>query len=518
MGQVPAIVNFLRGPDLVFQSAHPETIRRLGGRDVIGKPLLEAIPEYRDQPFPQILRGVLETGEPYFATEVLARLDQDGSGILEDSYWNIVYQPVRSASGTIEGVMTFDLDVTEQVLSRKKIEEQTAALEEALQRAADNDHRKNEFLATLAHELRNPLGPVLNSLEVMKRSQNPDLVARARATIERQVLQMKRLIDDLLDVSRIAQNQIEIKKTHVDLGVVLEHALEASRPACEAAGHTLTITPLPEPLFLEADSDRLTQVFDNLFTNACKYTDSGGRIDVTVERQGSDVVVRVADNGIGIPPGLLAKVFERFVQVDRSSERGQGGLGIGLALARQLVELHGGTITAHSEGLGHGSVFIVRLPILTSLPIVHEPARAPAQSVRATTQRILLVDDNRDLVESLALLLTLAGYDTNTARDGFEAIGKAATYRPDVILLDIGLPKMSGYDVCRTIRAEPWGKAMVVIAITGWGHEDDRRRTADAGFTAHLVKPVDYPVLMKLLRNVATGRAPHGASAQECQT
>lgn len=497
---MPAIVNFLRGPDLVFQSAHPETIRRLGGRDVIGKPLLEAIPEYRDQPFPQILRRVLETGEPYSASEVLARLDRDGSGILEESYWNVVYQPVRSASGTIDGVMTFDLDVTEQVLARKKLEEQTTALEEALQRAADNDHRKNEFLATLAHELRNPLGPVMNSLEVMKHAHaNPDLVARARATIERQVLQMKRLIDDLLDVSRIAQNQIEIKKTHVNLGDVLEHALEASRPTCEAAGHALTITPLTEPLFLEADADRLTQVFDNLFTNACKYTDSGGRIDVTVERQGSDVVVRVTDNGIGIPRGMLSRVFERFVQIDRSAERGQGGLGIGLALAKRLVELHDGTITAHSEGLGRGSEFVVRLPILTTLPAMSDPPQAPVQPIRARTQRILLVDDNRDLVESLAVLLTLAGYETKTVHDGFAAIAEAAAYRPDVVLLDIGLPKMSGYDVCRTIRAEPWGRAMVVIAITGWGHEDDRRRTADAGFNAHLVKPVDYARLLTLL-------------------
>lgn len=499
MGRVPAIVNYLRGPDLVFQSAHPETVRRLGGRNVIGKPLLDAIPEYRGHPFPQILREVLDTGEPFSATEVPARLDRDGTGTFEDTYWNVVYQPVRSASGTIDGVMTFDLDVTEQVLARRKIEEQSAALESALQRAADNDHRKNEFLATLAHELRNPLGPVLNSLEVMKRAPaDSDLLYRARATIERQVLQMKRLIDDLLDVSRIARNQIEIRKTYVDLGLVLENALEASRPACEAAGHTLTITPLPEPLFLEADSDRLTQVFDNLLTNACKYTDGGGRIDVAVERQGSDVVVRVTDNGIGIPRSLLGRIFERFVQVDRSRERAQGGLGIGLALVKQLVELHGGTITAESAGLGKGSEFTVRLPILTSLPTL-EASASPGHPTRSSMRRILLVDDSRDLVESLALLLELEGFETKTAYDGIEAIEKAGSYRPDVILLDIGLPRMNGYDVCRTIRAQPWGKDIAVIALTGWGHQDDRRRTAEAGFTAHLVKPVDHVDLMKLL-------------------
>lgn len=223
---------------------------------------------------------------------------------------------------------------------------------------------KNEFLAALAHELRNPLGSIMSSIEVMKLAPaNADLIERARATIERQVRHMKRLIDDSLDISRIGHNRLELRKTRVDLGVVLEDAVAASRSSPEAAGHTLTLTPAPEGLFLEADPVRLTQVFGNLLTNACKYTDTGGRIDVTLERWGGHVVVRVADNGIGMPLGMLAKVFERFVQIDGSAERARGGLGIGLALARHLVELHGGTITAHSEGLGRGSSFVVRLPI-----------------------------------------------------------------------------------------------------------------------------------------------------------
>ena len=376
------------------------------------------------------------------------------------------------------------------------------ALEEALQLATEGDHRKNEFLATLAHELRNLLGPVINSLQVMKRAEaNADLIEQARAMMERQVLQMKRLVDDLLDVNRIARNQLELQRAQVNLGLVLEQALEASRPAREAAGHTLTIVPPPQPLFLEADSVRLTQVFGNLLTNACKYTDPGGHIDVTVEQQGSDVVVRVADNGIGIAPSLLTKVFERFVQVDRSAERAQGGLGIGLALAKQLVELHGGTITAQSAGPGWGSEFIVRLPILTNRFVVLDTS-APTQPIQGSAQRILLVDDNRDSVESLALLLTLAGYEAKTAHDGFAAIEQAESYRPDVILLDIGLPRMSGYEVCRTIRAAPWGRDMVVIALTGWGKEDGRHRTADAGFTEHLVKPVDFATLMTVLARV----------------
>jgi CheY-like chemotaxis protein len=264
----------------------------------------------------------------------------------------------------------------------------------------------------------------------------------------------------------------------------------------------VTIALPPAPVFLEADLVRLTQVFNNLLTNACKYTRPGGRIEVTVERQGSDVVVRVADNGIGIPPSLLERVFEKWVQVDRSVERVHAGLGIGLAVARQLVELHGGSITAYSEGLGRGTEFIVRLPILTRQPLVLDPPPAPAPPIHGSTPRMLLVDDNRDSVESLALLLTLTGYEVKTAYDGCEAFEQAAAHRPEVILLDIGLPGMSGYEVCRTIRAEPWGKDMVVIALTGWGRDDDRRRTADAGFSGHLIKPVDYASLMKLLSRV----------------
>jgi CheY-like chemotaxis protein len=395
------------------------------------------------------------------------------------------------------------LELIDQVPARKALEARSAALEEALQRAIERDHRKTEFLATLAHELRNLLGPVVNSLQIMKRAHlSADLLERGRVLMERQVLQMKRLVDDLLDVNRIARNQLELKKTEVNLGLVLEQVLEASRPALETAGLTLTIFPPPQPVFLEADPVRLTQVFGNLLTNAGKYTDAGGRIDVAVEQQGSDVVVRVADNGVGIPADQLTTVFDRFVQIDGSVSRTQGGLGIGLALAKQLVELHGGAITAHSAGLGLGSEFVVRLPILTRHLMLPEPTPGLSQPVHPATLRILIVDDNRDAVESLAVLLALKGYETKLAHDGFEAIEQAGSYRPDVILLDIGLPRMSGYDVCRTIRAQPWGKAVVVIALTGWGQDDDLRRTADAGFTGHLVKPVNYEDLLKLLAQV----------------
>lgn len=269
--------------------------------------------------------------------------------------------------------------------ARTPLEERSAALEAALQRAVIAHRRKNEFLATLAHELRNQLAPVLSSLEIMRRAHaDADLRERACATMERQVLQMKRLADDLLDVRRIVRNQLEIRKAQVNLGVVLDQAIEASRPALEAAGRHLTVMPSSAPVFLEADAVRLTQVFSNLLVNACKYSDPGGRIDVMVEEQGSDVVVRVADDGIGIPPGLLPHVFERFVQGERT-ERAQGGLGIGLALAKQLVELHGGTVTALSEGVGRGSEFIVRLPTLTDRSPAGALRPEPAESFQASS-------------------------------------------------------------------------------------------------------------------------------------
>ena len=498
--RIPALVSFLSGPDLVFQFAHPDTVRRLGGRSLLGKPLLEAIPEYRNDAFPDILRGVLETGKPFSATEVTDPFEQ--------RYWNVVYQPVRSPSGAVDGVMTFDLDVTEQVLARRRLEHQSAVLEEALHRASEADHRKNEFLATVAHELRSPLVPVMNSLEILKREDaDRTMHDRARAMIERQVHQMKRLVDDLLDVSQIARSQVDFHRTSVDLGLLLEQAVEAARPAMEARGQVLNLSPVSPHVWVDGDQGRLTQVFSNLLTNACKYTDFGGQISVVMELQGSDVVVAVSDSGIGVHPALLERIFERFVQVTPSGEGSRGGMGIGLSLARQMVELHGGTIIAHSQGAGRGSRFTVRLPLHSGLPIVSVPAPAPELVTPAGARRVLLVDDNRDSVESLALLLALSGYETETAQDGLEAVKLAASWRPDVVLLDIGLPKMNGYEVCRAIRAQSWGRAIPVIAVTGWGQDDARRLTSEAGFTAHLVKPVDFPNLTRMLAEVRTRAA-----------
>jgi CheY-like chemotaxis protein len=360
------------------------------------------------------------------------------------------------------------------------------------------DRRKDEFLATLAHELRGPLAPLRNMLEVMKRAgANPELMQQARSTMDRQLVQMTRLIDDLLDVSRISRGRIELKREQLDLASLVQQALEACRPLAEHARHTIDVALPAEPIRVNADPVRLAQVFSNLLNNACKYTAAGGRISLRAESQGSEVVVTIRDNGVGIPADKLSGIFEMFTQVDQSLERSQGGLGIGLNLAKRLVELHGGTVAAQSEGAGKGSQFTVRLPIVVADPPV-DVASQPIGRAEAT-QRILIVDDNRDSAASLAMLLDLAGYETFLAHDGLEAVAAAERFRPDVILLDLGLPKLNGFDAARRIRNEVWGKTMRLIALTGWGQEDDRRRSSESGFDAHIVKPVDLGALMSLL-------------------
>ena len=371
-------------------------------------------------------------------------------------------------------------------------------LREAQEALQESDRRKDEFLATLAHELRNPLNPIRNAVEVLRR-RGPDIpeLRWGRDVIDRQVDHLTRLIDDLLDVSRITRNKLELRKQRVDLAEILNGAVESSRPLLDRQGQELAVSLPAEPVSLEADLVRLTQAFMNLLDNAAKYTPAGGRIALTAERAGGDVVVSVKDTGIGIPPEKLDHLFDMFYQVDRSLERSHGGLGIGLTLVKRLVEMHGGTIEARSPGADRGSEFVVRLPVLAG-----EPARAEErepEEARPASRRILVVDDNRDSAESLALLLQVTGNDVRTAFDGLEAVEEAERFRPDVVLLDIGMPRLNGYEAARRIRDEPWGKEMLLIAQTGWGQEEDRRRSQEAGFDAHLTKPVDHLKLLKLL-------------------
>ena len=369
--------------------------------------------------------------------------------------------------------------------------------EEALRDAA---RRKDEFLATLAHELRNPLAPVRNAVQILKAKGPPDQdSAWARDVIDRQVAQMARLLDDLLDVSRITRGKLELRRQRVELGGVVETAVETSRPLIEAGGHELTVDLPPGPVHLDADPVRLAQVLSNLLNNAAKYTERGGRIHLAAERNGASVLVSVKDTGIGVEGEMLPRLFEMFSQAKPALERAQGGLGIGLALVRGLVEMHGGCVTARSDGPGTGSEFAVHLPLAESPPRQELPAPSAADVPRPPACRILVADDNRDAADSLAMMLELMGNAVRTANDGQEAVEVAAEFRPDVALLDIGMPRMNGYEAARRMRAEPWGRGLVIVALTGWGQEEDRRRSREAGFDVHLVKPVDPAAIEKVL-------------------
>lgn len=377
--------------------------------------------------------------------------------------------------------------------------EDVSALRERADELAEAHRHKDEFLATLAHELRNPLAPIRNAVQYLGMAGLTERdVKTAREVISRQVAVMVRLIDDLLDVSRISRNKLDIRKQRVELASVVESAVESSRPLIQQSGHELTIRLPPEAVALDADPIRLAQVFLNLLNNAAKYTKRGGHIWLTADREGSDAIVSVRDNGIGIPAEMLPRIFEMFTQVDRSLEQSQGGLGIGLTLVRRLVDLHDGTIEARSDGPDQGSEFVVRLPLIPP-PLEPPPASDGLRVAALSGSRILVVDDNKDSADSLGMLLRLKANEIRTAYDGMEAVKVAETFRPELVLLDIGLPKLNGYDVARRIRQQPWGRDVILVALTGWGQDEDRRRSQEAGFNFHIVKPVELAALEGLL-------------------
>ncbi len=400
--------------------------------------------------------------------------------------------------GEGEWVVGTNLDVSERVQADKELRRLAAEL-------AATDRRKDEFLATLAHELRNPLAPIRNGLHILQISPEKATIERVRAMMERQLGQMVHMVDDLLDLSRINQGKLELRKEGIELGAVLVSAIETSRPLIDAGGHMLAAELPPTPIFVDADFTRLGQVFSNILNNAAKYSERGGRITLTVQRVEREIVVRITDTGIGIPADMLPKIFQIFTQVDRSLEKAQGGLGIGLALVRRLVEMHGGRVEARSAGAGAGSEFAVYLPELLS--VAHE---RPVVSRTPTTHsarrfRILVADDNRDSAETMSMMLTMLGHDVRSAYDGLQAVTMAAAFTPDIMLLDIGMPEMNGLDVCRHVRQQPWGAQAVLVALTGWGQDEDKRRSFDAGFNHHFVKPVAFATLESLLSGENSG-------------
>jgi PAS domain S-box-containing protein len=423
------------------------------------------------------------------AAQQEGRFEDEGWRVRKDgsTFWaNVVITPLYDKEKRLRGFAKVTRDMTE----RKRME----ALEAS-------NAQKNQFLAMLSHELRNPLAPIRNALEVMQEKSSGDPVIEwARGMIERQVGHLSRLVDDLLDVSRIITNKITLRKEPVEVSDLVTSVAEASRPLMEKRGHVFEVEILNEPLWVEGDVTRLSQALLNLLNNAAKYTPDGGHIWLTVESDGQQVILRVRDTGIGIPPELLPKVFDLFRQGERALDRSEGGLGIGLTLVQQIALLHGGSVQAWSEGAGRGAELSLRLPLLSKTkpaeaPAAASPELAPAQIPR----RVLVVDDNRDAAMTLEMLVQLWGHAVRTVHTGPAAIEEAVAFRPEVVLLDIGLPEMDGYEVARRLRANPDLKETVLVAITGYGQDDDRRRSREAGFDHHLVKPVDPTRLQEVL-------------------
>jgi PAS domain S-box-containing protein len=458
--------------------------------DVIGQPITLIIPPDRLGEEREIL-GRLSRGERIDHFETV-RKTKDGR--LVDI--SLTVSPVRDTGGRVVGASKIARDITE----RKRAEQ---ALREA-------DRRKDEFIALLAHELRNPLAPIRNGLEVMRLDPaDAEAVGQARSMMERQLAHMVRLIDDLLDVSRINLNKMELRRTRVDLSDIITSAVEIARPLIDEGGHSLSVSLPPAAFMLHADPTRLAQIFGNLLSNSARYTLAGGHIWLTVERRGNDAVISVRDDGIGIPPESVDSIFEIFSQIDRSVERSSGGLGIGLALVKGLVEMHGGTVSAHSQGLGQGATFTVRLPLLEGSSERDAVVQSPASLLREKSRvRFLVVDDNRDSATSMAMMLKLIGHEVRTANDGLEAVTAAEQFRPQVILMDVGMPKLNGYEATRRIREQAWGKSIRIVALTGWGKEDDRANSKDAGCDGHLVKPVSLPELERVLAELGGKQGP----------
>jgi len=467
--------------DYRFLETNPAFEKQTGIRDAKGRSMRQIAPTHEQHWFDIYGRIALSGETIRFENAALA---------LERHYDVCAF---RVGEPELRRVGIVFNDITERRRSEEAIRQSKDALSEA-------DKRKDEFLATLAHELRNPLAPIRNSLHVLRLAgTDPSTSVLIHEMMERQVGQMVRLVDDLMEVSRITRGKIELRKERVDLAGVVQSAVETSKPMIESAHHQLSISLPLESLFLDADPIRVTQILANLLNNAAKYTEDGGQIYLTACADGPHALVSIRDTGMGIPAPMLPKVFDSFTQVDRTYDRSQGGLGIGLTLVRTLVELHGGTVEAHSNGAGQGSEFVVRLPLAMQQNNSYSVAAHNGRTQSVAARRILVVDDNRDSAQSLGLLLKFLGADITTANDGPSALEAIRRYRPSVVLLDIGMPGMDGYEVAQRARLEPEGAALVLIALTGWGQEEDRRRSHEAGFDHHLVKPVDLAALQAIL-------------------
>jgi len=475
----PIAIAILRGPDLVFEVANERFEQTFGGRRLRG--LTQAALDPTGQSSQDLYR-VMATGEGVSSRERAVHFDWDGTGTATTRYFDSTMAPMRDATGRVDGVMSFSLEVTEQVLARMRLEEARVQAELA-------NRAKDEFLAMLGHELRNPLAPILTALELME-LRGADVFQRERTVIARQVRHVVRLVDDLLDVSRITRGGVELHLEEIDLADIIGKAIEIASPLLEERGHQL-ITHISRRLDVRGDPVRLAQVIANLVTNAAKYTERGGTITLTAARDGERIAVHVHDTGAGIAPDVLPLVFETFYQARQSIDRARGGLGLGLAIVRSLVELHGGEVRATSEGVGRGSEFSVWLPALEiskgERPAAGRPSYG-AQPVRS--EKILVVDDNVDALNMLADVLEQRGFPTFRAHDAPSALALAANVHPDIALLDIGLPVMDGYELGRRLRETTGLERLRLVAVTGYGQPSDVAKSQAAGFSAHLVKPI----------------------------
>ncbi|HEX7450357.1 MAG TPA: PAS domain S-box protein [Pirellulales bacterium] len=428
------------------------------------------------------------------------RFEDEGWRVRKDGtqFWaNVIITALRDKAGALRGFSKITRDLTERrQLERAKLNAEVMA---------DLSRRKDEFLAMLSHELRNPLSPILNSVQLLRLDENRDALHQEATTIiERQTARLARLVDDLLEVSRVTTGRIRLQRAAVDLRRVAEHAIETARPLIEQRRHELAVSLPPDAIWLFADATRLEQVIVNLLTNAAKYTDPGGRIELKADRTAEEATLRVRDNGIGIAADFLPSIFDLFTQAPRSIDRSQGGLGVGLTVVRRIVDLHHGSVEAISGGLGQGSEFVVRLPLMPPQDpsaATDQPAAQPARQ-----WRVLVVDDNQDAAETAALLLRRAGHEVRTAYSGGQAVEAALADPPDAILLDLGLPEIDGYEVARRLRRKPAFDEVLLVALTGYGQESDRRRSQDAGCDAHLVKPVNIKKIEEVLESLAGQR------------
>jgi signal transduction histidine kinase/ActR/RegA family two-component response regulator len=495
--QAPGIMAVLRGPEHVFELINHSYMQLIGHRQVLGKCARDALPEVVGQGFFELLDRVYKSGEPFVGTALPVRLQREPEGPLEERFIDFVYQPIRDAAGNVNGIFVEGSDVT----GRKLVEDELRAA----------NRQKDQFLAMLAHELRNPLAPIVTAAQLLKLGRNdPRSVASASEIIARQAEHMTDLVNDLLDVSRVTRGLVELDKEELDLNAVVAAAVEQVRPLIDVRRHALTLQLSGQPAHVVGDRTRLVQVVSNILNNAAKYTAPGGSIALSVTVEGDKVDVTVRDDGVGIAPEVLPYIFDLFTQAERTPDRSQGGLGIGLALVKSLIALHGGSVRAESEGLGQGSAFSLCLPRVATDATFDRSSDTPraafAQVQDEAGLRVMVVDDNVDAAQMLAALLEVQGHAVSVEYDGRGALERARRERPDVLLLDIGLPDIDGYELARRLRTQPENAGATLVALTGYGQQQDRDEARQAGFDHYLVKPADMGAVNGVLAEAEARR------------